>query len=990
MKNKRQQGFPRSGHGVLKTGTPARRWLPFSPAHMGQWVCRLFLPFIAVVCITLGWAPWGAAEIPSAVNLTREEQTWITEYADEPCLCFSIDFPPIEYRASSGEFAGMGADVIRLVEANLGMTFSKKPFDDWKEILSSLEDGSCAMAPTIVKTNDRERYIFFTLPYATVPVVIVGTRRWGTNLTLDDFKGKRVAVVSGFATEGYMRNQAKNRFHVVPMPNVIYGLRAVSFGQVDAFVENVAVAAHYIDREGIPNLQVVGDTDFSFPFSIGVSRKYPLLAKAVQKAVEAIPNYELDQVRKKWASLQAPDELSPSVLRMIRIGGWFAVLLVAGLALISFFLKRRLKEKVATLKKAQDELARSEARLRAIFDWAPYSIVINDFESGRYLEANKAFLESRGIEKDVLMGMYANELTRLNQGSTEKIRDTLAREGVVKNREAVVKRPDGGDAHCLYSSVLMEFQDSRQVLSMTVDITDKKKAEDALIKSEKRFRSLFMMAPIPLLEVSGKGNIIEVNHEFTRILGYGREDYDTIGALWDAVGPDDRDKEQVLAGWREVADRDGGREKKEPEEYTLRCKDGTLRTFMVYAGLISDSILVNLFDITDVQALERHARQAQKMEALGILAGGIAHDFNNILSAIFGFSELAKLEARDNEKIKKSLDRVLAAGLRARDLVRHIMTFSRKGDFQKQAIEIAPLLEESLKFIRASFPANIHITHQVEAADAWVTADPSQLHQVFMNLFANAAHAMKAKGGKLTVRLEMVTVCENDMVHRRGVASGVYVQLMVTDTGCGIPAEVIDRIFEPFFTTKERGQGTGMGLSTVYGILKDMESHIFVHSQVDRGTRFQLLIPRKQAGDSRCAGEKAAELIEGHGHILVVDDEPSIIDWSRDLLTRLGYTVTGALGSLKALELVKQDPGAFDLVITDMTMPGMSGLDLAREILALNKEMPVILCTGFSEGLTMEACRSAGITDMVMKPMIAGELAAVVHRVLDMGLKEGE
>jgi PAS domain S-box-containing protein len=395
-------------------------------------------------------------------------------------LFFNVEFPPIEFASSAGTFAGMGADVIALVEGRLQKSFSKVPSDDWNRHLSALKTGECAIAPTIVRTEERERYAFFTTPYATVPVVIITTRSFGHGKTLDDLDGRRVAVVSGYATESYLVDRARGRFEVVPIPDVPHGLQAVSFGQVDAFVENLAVAAHYIDQGGIPNLRVAGLTDYAFAFSIGVSRKYPLLCSAVQKALAAIPETELEAIRKKWISLQVQSGLSPETKRLLVLAAAFTVLLVLGLTTISYFLKRRLREKVDSLRTAQQELAHSEARFRAIFDHAPYAIVINNLEDGRFLEANKAFLDSRDVNKEDMTRLTSTDLTLIGGAELKTISERLMEDGSIRNQEAHVLNKDGTHSHVMYSSVLLELQGHKQILSMTVDVTEKRQAERAL------------------------------------------------------------------------------------------------------------------------------------------------------------------------------------------------------------------------------------------------------------------------------------------------------------------------------------------------------------------------------------------------------------------------------------------------------------------------------------------------------------------------------
>mgnify|MGYP006288557947 CR=1 FL=1 len=350
-----------------------------------------------------------------------------------------------------------------------------------------------------------------------------------------------------------------------------------------------------------------------------------------------------------------------------------------------------------------------------------------------------------------------------------------------------------------------------------------------------------------------------------------------------------------------------------------------------------------------------------------------------------GFTELAKLDLSDNAEALASLEQVMTAGLRARDLVQHILTFSRKADVQHQVIKIVPLVKECLKFIKASAPPDIAIRKKMMEKEVAVLADPSQIHQMIMNLLTNAVHAMKEGGGTLDVTIKSIIIHTDEILQTRDISAGRYVQILISDTGCGIPGPLKEKIFEPFFTTKRRGEGTGMGLSTVYGIVKDLKGDISVYSEPGTGTTFQVLIPEKKTGADQEIFLTRAALVTGKGSILVVDDEPSIVAWTSKVLAKIGYAVAVASGGQKALDMLANDPDGFDLVLTDLAMPKMDGLALSQQINRICPDIPIILCTGFSEGLKNDLVKNYSITAMIMKPMIASELSAIVNKVLKMG-----
>jgi signal transduction histidine kinase/CheY-like chemotaxis protein len=382
--------------------------------------------------------------------------------------------------------------------------------------------------------------------------------------------------------------------------------------------------------------------------------------------------------------------------------------------------------------------------------------------------------------------------------------------------------------------------------------------------------------------------------------------------------------------------------------------------------------------------LEIQLLQAQKMEAIGTLAGGIAHDFNNILSSVLGFAELVKLDIQENDlELRSNIEEVITAGIRAKDLVRHILTFSRHTEVDKGPLRIWPLIEEVLKFLKASLPRSIEIKTKIDDYKVTVFGDSTQFHQIMMNLCTNAAHAMQTDGGVLEICLEKAIFSENEAHIYDNLKPGDYLMLSVSDTGHGISEEKLDRIFDPFFTTKERGEGTGLGLSVVHGIIKDMQGAISVASEPGKGTTFQILLPIYKGAAKLDTLTPEKELQKGRGRILFVDDEESICESTRMILTKIGYHVTTLTDSVKALELFASDPEAFDLIITDLGMPKMNGLELSKQILGKKANVPILLCTGFSEGITQDVLQNIGIKEMVMKPLIATELADIVKDAMN-------
>ncbi len=379
--------------------------------------------------------------------------------------------------------------------------------------------------------------------------------------------------------------------------------------------------------------------------------------------------------------------------------------------------------------------------------------------------------------------------------------------------------------------------------------------------------------------------------------------------------------------------------------------------------------------------LAAQLRHAYKMEAIGTLAGGIAHDFNNILSSVLGYTELCLLDVDKGSSLERNMQEVYRAGLRAKELVRQILTFARKDESHIQPTQVHVIAKEAVKLIRSIIPSSIDIRLTVES-EAYVLADPTQIHQVFMNLFTNAAQAMEIDGGALTVHISEEALDRTFDSKRAVFKAGVFLKIKVADTGIGIPQDKLEKIFDPYFTTKGRGKGTGLGLSVVHGIVQGCGGEIAVESKVGQGTAVTIHLPTSIKRVSAVAG-RSQTLPLGNERILFVDDEPPIADLSQQRLSLLGYRVTAVTSSLEALERLAASPNDFDLMITDMTMPRMSGDQLAVEVKKRKPGLPVILCTGYSKKMSPEKAAAMGINAILMKPVAFSEMAETIRKVLE-------
>lgn len=395
-------------------------------------------------------------------------------------------------------------------------------------------------------------------------------------------------------------------------------------------------------------------------------------------------------------------------------------------------------------------------------------------------------------------------------------------------------------------------------------------------------------------------------------------------------------------------------------------------------------IVIRMDDVTELTKKEEQLRQSQKMESLGTLAGGIAHDFNNILSGIMGYTELYKEQVSDRPKVYNSMIEVLKAAKRAKDLVQQILTFSRQTSQEKKPTVVLSIVKEVATFIRASLPATIEIKMELNVTSNVIMADPIQIHQVLMNLCTNAGQAMKDTGGILVIGLKEIFISKEDLMNFTSLTSGRYIELSIRDTGYGINKDDLERIFEPYYTTKKTGDGTGLGLAVAHGIVKDHGGEIKVYSEVGKGSIFKVYLPlaEKQMDEMRYKEEEYV-LPRGKERILFIDDEQMLVNLGKELLEELGYKVIAETNPDKAIEEFKKNKDAFDLVITDKTMPHVTGYDIAKELRAIRANIPIILCSGFQDKEELKKLFEFDINHFITKPISTNDMAEAVRNVLD-------
>ncbi len=643
---------------------------------------------------------------------------------------------------------------------------------------------------------------------------------------------------------------------------------------------------------------------------------------------------------------------------------------------------------VTDLKRAELALKESEEQYRTLVDNMQDAVFRSD-NNGKLVFVTSSAARILGHPSpEAMIGLDVAHDLYFRPEDRERFIADLNRLGKVSRYELTLKRGDTGEPVIIASNSQFYRDRNGKVLGIEgvfSDITELKKAEEELRRSEAILRSLFNATPIGIGLLVNR-LFVKVNESLCSILGYREDEIlsQTSRFLFDS----DEEYDRIVVDLYDQMVREG----RGMSESRVRRKDGTYADVILCLSPfdpadVSAGVTLTVLDITERKRmqeektrLEEMLLRSQKMEAIGTMAGGIAHDFNNILSGIFGYSELSLLVKGNPPETVKYLNEVVKAAERARDLIGRILTFSRQSEPELKPIMPKYIVSEALKLLRASTPKEIEFQSAIRS-EAVVMADPTLLHQMILNLCNNAIQSMHSRPGTLSIRLEDLDADEEFARLHPDLKPGRHVKLEVSDSGCGIPSEIMDRIFEPFFTTKPHGEGTGLGLSVVHGIVKKLGGCVTVYSEVGRGTSFHVMIPAVE--ELRVEAGQADSMIQGGTErILLVDDEEAIVNSLTMILTNIGYTVDGFTQAGAALRQFRNTPGAYDLVITDYSMPRMTGIDLAREIRRIRADIPMILSSGYLNREMGETAFDAGIGDILTKPVGTYRLTETIRKAL--------
>lgn len=657
-------------------------------------------------------------------------------------------------------------------------------------------------------------------------------------------------------------------------------------------------------------------------------------------------------------------------------------------------------DRIATITSGNDEIAylaqvfgsvvqslkKSESDYRLLVENQSDMVVKVDLE-GRFLFVSPSYCRTFGKhEKDLLGRNFMPLIHEKDQESTAKAMETLFTPPYTAYMEQRALTRDGWRWLAWVDTAVRDDEGKVvEIIGVGRDITEQKNTELLIRESEEKFRN-FAEHSLVGFYILQDDVFKYVNPRFADIFGYSvHECLDNMN-FKQLVHPED-----ISSVEEQLDKRLSGKTEKIKYAFRGIKKDGRVIHIEIYGStLIYEERLAaigTILDITKELELEKQLAQSQRIESIGILAGGIAHDFNNLIFPIIGNAELLLEDLNTNDDMYKKINTIFKAGKRAGELVEKILAFSRQSDHKKIPVKVQQIIEESLQLIRATIPSDIEIEKDIQKDCGAIMADPTQLHQILMNLVTNAYHAIGQSSGKILIQLRESFLQKQD-VQYNALQPGKYLVISVSDNGCGMDPSVLDKIFDPYFTTKEKGKGTGLGLSVVFGIVKSYGGDLHVESTPGKGSTFTLYFPLREEPPEEESGNEAKNLKTGHESILLVDDEEMILGIEKQMLERLGYKVTACNNSLNALDTFRQNPDGFDMVLTDMTMPHMTGIGLVSEIKKIRSGVSIIISTGFSERIDQEKAENLGINAFLMKPIGLVDLSVTLRKVLDGGSRK--
>ncbi|MFC1512924.1 transporter substrate-binding domain-containing protein [Thermodesulfobacteriota bacterium] len=872
--------------------------------------------------------------------LNQEEKEWLKEH---PLIRVASDpfWAPVEFLDDKGNHKGIAIDYLRRIEEILGVKFEVAQERSWQALIKKAKARQVDMFSCVTRTEERSRYLTFTRPYLSFPIAIFTTKNTTYINKLPELYGKQVAVVADYAIHEILRRDHPG-LELVPVKNIQEGLQKLQQEEVTAFVGNLLTTSHYLASRGSQKIKVGGETPYKNRLSMAVRSDWPELMTILQKTLDSLSDEERNTLYRKWVPLTYEHRFDYTLLWKVLT----FCFIILGLFL---FWNRRLAREIQSRKTVQHELTVYQEQLKELVDIRTADLNCSNQQLRQEIDERILTEQALMIDEDRLEALL--RLSQLTDVSEKDIIDFGLEEGVRLTESTV------GYFHLI----------SEDQINLELFTWNKEALKNCTVPQDGKY---------PLAEAGIWADSIRTREPAIH------NDYQ-----------DELRKKGYPAGHVHIS-----RHMSVPifEKQTMIAIFGVGNKEAPYNE--SDVRQINLLaqgmwgliqrqrEAAEREDLEGQLRQTQKMEAVGTLAGGIAHDFNNILTAIYGFAELVKERLPEGSPAREDQQQVLMAASRAKDLVQQILAFSRQSEGELKPIHPHLIFKEALKLLRSSIPSTIKIRQNIIDCGA-IMADPTQVHQIIMNLCTNAYQAMRESGGTLAVTLKLIEVSKDDeKVFAYKLVPGRYMRLEVSDTGAGMDKKTMAKIFDPYFTTKKMGDGTGLGLSVVHGIVESYGGTVMVYSEFEQGSTFHVYLPSLESLDVVPeAGEPPQPPVGGNETILVVDDEESIVRLQKIVLEGLGYTVLPFTSCGEALTVLQERSAEIDAVITDMTMPEMTGAEFSQRCFKIKPDMPIVLCTGFSELINEEQAKSLGIREFIMKPIIKKDLAAAVRRALVTG-----
>lgn len=828
------------------------------------------------------------------------------------------------------------------------------------------------MTTSVAVTPERTKFWAFTKPYMKIPIAIFAQSDVTYLANMQALSGKKVAVVAGYAVNDWIPKDFPN-IRLVKVSSARDGLYLLQQGEVFAFIDNMLVVSYYLAKLKVANVKIAGETPYSNAQSMAVRKDWPILVGILQKALDSISATERDEIYQKWLPLRYEHGFNYTLLWQA-LAVFFVILL--GLVVWNRKLVREIKQRKA----AEIALSDSEERFRQLFRIAavPMSFVNKD---GVVVDLNYRFVQTFGYTQEDVPTLeawwqkaYPDPEYRqwVIDSWTSGVQRAIEQNTDIEADEYRVTCKDGMVRTIIISGAVL----GDDFLAVFFDITERKQAEERLAQTARQWQTTFDSANDAIWIFDKDQRVLRANKTAEKIFRLrhdqmvGRHCWEIVHGTTEPI-PGCPLKRAKVSLHRETMELRIG------DSWFAVVVDPILDENGQYSGAVH---IVS--DITERRRLEAQLHQAQKMEAVGTLAGGIAHDFNNILAAIMGYTEIGLAEAEEGKSNRNELLGVLQAAIRAKDLVQQILTFSRPAEHSLKTIDINEAVVLAGNLLKQALPKMIYIHMDLSVDLAPAMGNSYQIEQILMNLGTNARDAMP-DGGTLTIATSQRRVAGVDCLACAQRVDGDYVIITVSDTGVGMTEEELSRVFEPFYTTKDVGKGTGLWLSTIFGIVGSHNGHIACSSAPGKGTTFSIYLPPVAQAVERPQKPSAAPARGGNETILVVDDEQSILDIAARHLSNYGYKALAAISGEKALEVYKDRADEIALVILDLSMPGMGGHKCLRELRSLAPELKVIVATGYSRDEDLNKSTSSMATALLPKPFGKNELLKTVRKVLD-------